>query len=145
MGKKKIAPRAVFDTNVVVSTLLFASGQLAWLRQSWRAGAVIPLLSEASVRELMTVLACPKFHLAPGDIEALLADYLPYGQSIHPAAAQAGDPRCRDQHDQLFVDLAVAGTADWLVTGDKDLLVLDGQLPRAVVTPASLREILDSE
>lgn len=145
MGKKKITPRAVFDTNVVVSALLFTTGQLAWLRQAWREGVVVPLLSAGTVRELMTVLAYPKFRLTSGDIEILLADYLPYGQSIHPVPELSNAPRCRDAHDQLFVDLASVSKADWLVTGDKDLLALAGQLPCAVITPASLREILDSE
>ena len=87
MGKKTIAPRVVFDTNVVLAALLFATGQLAWLRQSWRKGVVIPLLAEATVLELMTVLAYPKFHLTPDDIEALLADYPFWPQ--HPSAARS--------------------------------------------------------
>ncbi len=142
MGKKKIALHVVFDTNVVVSAVIFAAGQLSWLRQAWRAGTIVPLLSEATVRELMAVLAYPKFRLTADDIEALLADYLPYGRSIHPVSAPTNAPRCRDADDQLFVDLVLAGKADFLVTGDKDLLALDEQLPCAVVTPAVFRERL---
>ncbi len=143
MGKKKIAPRVVFDTNVVLSALLFATGQLAWLRQNWRKGVVIPLLTEATILELMTVLAYPKFHLTPDDIEALLADYLPFGHSIHPLLEQSDAPRCRDPHDQMFVDLALAGHADYLVTGDKDLLALSGLLFCHVITPAVFREMME--
>lgn len=144
MGKKKVAARIVCDTNVVVSALLFADGRLAWLRQCWRDGVIIPLLSEGTVRELMTVLAYPKFRLTADDIDALLSDYLPYGQSIHPLPEQPRAPRCRDLSDQLFVDLALAGNADFLVTGDKDLLALDGQLPCAVVTPAALCAVVEN-
>lgn len=139
MGKKKVALHVVFDTNVVVSALIFAGGQLSWLRQAWRAETIIPLLSEATVRELMAVLAYPKFRLTPDDIETLLADYLPYGRSIHPVSVQA-EPRCRDADDQFFVNLVLAAKVDYLVTGDKDLLALDGHLPCAVVTPAVFRE-----
>lgn len=142
MGQKKIAVRAVFDTNVVVSALLFAEGHLSWLRHVWREGRIVPLLSEATVRELMTVLAYPKFRLSADDLEALLTDYLPYGRSIHPLPKQPHAPHCRDGHDQMFVDLALSGHADYLVTGDKDLLALDGQLACPVVTPAALRERL---
>lgn len=143
MGKKKIAQQVVFDTNVVLSALLFATGQLAWLRQSWRKGVVIPLLAEATVLELMTVLAYPKFHLTPDDIEAFLADYLPFGHSIHPLLEQPGAPRCRDPHDQMFVDLALAGHVDYLVTGDKDLLALSDLLSCQVITPAVFREMME--
>ena len=142
MGKKKVALHVVFDTNVVVSALILAAGQLSWLRQAWRAGTIVPLLSEATVRELMAVLAYQKFRLTPDDIEILLADYLPYGRSIHPVSLQANAPSCRDADDRLFVDLVLAGKADFLVTGDKDLLALDGHLPCAVVTPAVFRERL---
>lgn len=139
MGKKKLALLVVFDTNVVVSALIFSAGQLSWLRQAWRLGTIVPLLSEATVRELMAVLAYPKFRLTADDIEALLADYLPYGRSVHPVSVPANAPRCRDADDQLFVDLVLAGKADFLVTGDKDLLALEGQLPCAVVTPTVFR------
>lgn len=139
MGKKKVALHVVFDTNVVVSALIFSAGQLSWLRQAWRAGTIVPLLSEATVRELMAVLAYPKFRLTADDIEALLADYLPHGRSIHPLSEPANAPRCRDADDQFFVNLVLAGNADYLVTGDKDLLALKGQLPCAVVTPADFR------
>ncbi|MCM2266022.1 MAG: putative toxin-antitoxin system toxin component, PIN family [Desulfuromonadales bacterium] len=44
-----------------------------------------------------------------------------------------------DANDQLFVNLVLAGKADYLVTGDKDLLALDGHLPCQVVTPADFR------
>ena len=142
MGKKTLAMRVVCDTNVVVSALLFAEGSLSWLRQGWRDGLITPLVAETTVRELMTVLAYPKFKLTPEDIETLLGDYLPFGQSIHPLPQPADAPRCRDPHGQIFVDLAVAGAADCLVTGDRDLLALDGLLPCAVVTPAAFRDIL---
>jgi len=140
MGKKKIVMHVVCDTNVVLSALLFTSGRLAWLRRSWREGLVVPLLSEETVRELLTVLAYPKFRLSPDEIETLLTDYLPSGKSVHPVAGQPHAPLCRDPRDQIFVDLALVGNADYLVTGDQDLLALDGQLPCAVVTPAAFRE-----
>lgn len=144
MGKKKVAPRVVFDTNVVVSALLFAEGQLAWLRQAWREGAVVPLLAEATVRELMTVLAYPKFRLSSAEIEGILGDYLPFGQVVPMAAAPPSLPRCRDPHDQPFVALAVTGAADFVVTGDRDLLELGDQLSCAVVTPAVFRDLLEA-
>jgi putative PIN family toxin of toxin-antitoxin system len=132
----------VFDTNVVVSALLFAEGQLAWLRKAWREGAALPLLAEATVRELMTVLAYPKFRLTTAEIETLLGDYLPFGEVVQVTAATRAEPRCRDPHDQAFVDLAAAGGADFLVTGDRDLLDLRDQLPCAVMTPAAFRDTL---
>jgi putative PIN family toxin of toxin-antitoxin system len=116
--------RVVFDTNTVVSALVFASAHLSWLRGHWRVDGGTPLVSQATVDELVRVLAYAKFELGRGEIEALLGDYLPFAEVIevpdHPSA-----PRCRDPDDQMFVDLALQGNADVLVTGDAALLEMD--------------------
>lgn len=75
----------------------------------------------------MRVLQYPKFKLSSGDREELLADYLPYCRSVRAPARLPKLPVCRDANDQMFVELAAVGKADWLVTGDKDLLVMAGE------------------
>ena len=137
-----MTPRVVLDTNVVVSALLFDRGRVAWLRESWRAGRFQPLVSEATTQELIRVLAYPKFALNRQDIEALLADFLPYAATIAVRRTAPDTPRCSDADDQMFVDLAVAGRADALVTGDATLLALDGACAFAIETPAAFRERL---
>lgn len=113
--------RVVFDTNTVVSALLFEQGELSWLRLHWRLGRATALVSRATVGELIRVLTYPKFGLEKAEIEALLADYLPYTEAVE-VSPQKTNPRCRDADDQMFVDLAIAGKADVLVTGDRALL-----------------------
>lgn len=127
---------AVFDTNVVVSALLFRHGQLSQLREIWRSKQVIPLVNSETTNELLRVLSYPKFKLLPGEIEDLLGDYLPYAQVV--ARIQPADslPRCRDIHDQIFLELAFAGRCNLLVTGDADLLVLKDLCPFTILTPA---------
>jgi putative PIN family toxin of toxin-antitoxin system len=112
---------AVFDTNVVVSALLFKSGQLAWLRKAWSDGQVIPLLSPVTARELLRVLAYPKFRLSGASREELLGDYLPFAQAVAIPSNLEGVPVCRDPFDGPFLELAVAARAAYLVTGDRDL------------------------
>jgi len=129
--------RVVFDTNTVVSALLFANGQLAWLRQHWREGACVPLVSQASTAELTRVLAYPKFRLSPDDRRELLADYLPNAEVIE--VTEPCPVLCRDANDQPFLDLAQSGAADVLVTGDQDLLSLTGQTIFAIETPEAYR------
>ena len=129
--------RVVFDTNVVVSALMFPAGRLAWLRALWREGGVFPLISPATGRELIRVLGYSKFRLSEQyQIEAL-ALYLPYCESLDPA--DKCPIVCRDAKDQLFLDLAQSGKADLLVTGDEDLLVLAGQTGFVIETPEAYR------
>ena len=116
--------RVVFDTNTVVSALLFGHGQLSCLRDHWRSDNVAALVSRPTVDELIRVLAYPKFDLDKIEIEALLADYLPFTEAV-AISPRTQSPQCRDIDDQMFVDLAIQGRADVLVTGDQALLVMD--------------------
>jgi len=115
--------RVVFDTNTVVSALLFGHGQLSWLREHWRSGEVTALVSRPTIDELIRVLAYPKFDLNKAEIEALLADYVPFTSTV-TVPPQLQSPRCSDMNDQMFVDLAIQGQADILVTGDNVLLAM---------------------
>ena len=129
-----VAPklRVVFDTNVVISALVFATGRLAWLREHWRAGKCIPLVSRATAHELVRVLAYPKFRLSVELSLELQGDYLPYCESVD--VIDRCPVTCRDVKDQSFLDLAHCGEADVLVSGDDDLLSLAGKTKFAIET-----------
>lgn len=129
--------RVVFDTNVILSALLFPAGHLAWLRAHWREGGALPLISPATARELTRVLGYPKFRLSTQYRMELLAIYLPYCESFDPA--EKCPIECRDPKDQPLLDLAQSGRADFLVTGDEDLLALAGQTAFLIETPEAYR------
>lgn len=135
MGARVLTGRYVFDTNVVVSALLFDAGRLVPLRAAWSTGVVVPIVSQATSTELVRVLAYPKFQLDPADRAELLADYLPFAElvtgPVPRAAVLAVDP-----DDQPFVDLRVASRANGIVSGDAHLLSLAPAVP--VVRPADL-------
>ncbi len=131
------APRVVLDTNVVVSALVFGGGPPAQLRKLWQGGICMPLVSTVTVRELMRVLAYPKFRLAASEQEELLADYLPYAETVRVPTPPPRVPDCRDAFDLPFLHLAAAGKADALVSGDGDLLALAADVGFAILTPAA--------
>jgi uncharacterized protein len=123
----------VIDTNLVLSALVFGAGRLSALRTAWQSGRCIPLVSTATAAELMRVLAYPKFKLSAADREELLADYLPHCRSVRIPARLPKLPVCRDVNDQMFIELTAVGKADFLVTGDKDLLMLASEFRRPIV------------
>ena len=127
-------PRAVLDTNVVLSALLFTQGRLARLRLAWQQTSFHPLASTVTTRELMRALTYPKFKLTAEDQQELLADYLPYCSPVSMPATPPKTPLCRDPHDVPFLQLAIVGKADFLVTGDKDLPSLPGKIRCPIVT-----------
>lgn len=129
--------RVVFDTNAVISALVFTVGRLAWLRAHWRERRSAPLVSQGTAAELMWVLGYRKFKLSPDYQIELLSDYLSYCEII--GVTEDCPIRCRDVKDQLFLDLAQSGNADLLVTGDEDLLALAGQTAFPIETPEAYR------
>lgn len=125
--------RAVLDTNVLVSALVFKQGAIATLREAWQTGCFEPLVSRATVTELIRVLAYPKFRLTRTEQEELLADYLPYCAVVQIPPELPEVPECRDPFDVPFLQLALIGRADYLVTGDRDLLSLKDSFEIAIV------------
>ena len=121
-------PQVVIDTNLVLSALVFSGGRLVPLRLAWQAQRVLPLVSRATAAELIRALAYPKLRLAAHEQEELLADYLPYCKTVRVPVPPPATPPCRDAFDVIFLELALTGKADALVTGDKDLLSLEGKL-----------------
>jgi putative PIN family toxin of toxin-antitoxin system len=129
--------RVVFDTNTVLSALLFANGRLSWLREHWRTGGCVPLLSRETAAELTRVLAYPKFRLSLDDRHELLAEFLPYCEVID--VTKRCEALCRDKKDQPFLDLTQSGKADLLISGDRDLLALAGKTSFGIETPEAYR------
>lgn len=134
----KSAPRVVLDTNVVLSALLFGQGRLAPLRLAWQQASFHPIVSRVTIEELVRALTYSKFKLAPEDQRELLADYLPYCTTVRMPGKLPRTPPCRDAFDVPFLQLAVAGKANYLVTGDKDLLSLSGRIRCPIITAEAL-------
>jgi putative PIN family toxin of toxin-antitoxin system len=130
--------RVVLDTNVVVSALVFRGGALARLRPAWQRGEFVPLASRETLDELVRVLAYPKFALTKDEVAELLAVFLPQVEVIARARIRRphGLPDCRDPDDRKFLELAAAGGAEILVTGDAALLELAGSVSFAIERPA---------
>jgi uncharacterized protein len=135
--------RAVLDTNVLVSALLYGNGELAWLPGAWQAGSVVPLASEGVIDELTRILlqlGQKKFTLECDAIEAILQRYLSFTEHVPSAAPiEIWLPKCKDRDDQKFLELAYRGRADALVTSDNALLGLARKTPFAILNPVRFR------
>jgi len=114
--------RFVVDTNVLISHLLMPSsapGQA--LQHALRTGEL--LVSDTTLTELAEVLNRPKFdkYLSNQDRKKffeVLAPLCIRVEIIQPVHA------CRDPNDDKFLEVAINGSADFILSGDKDLLVL---------------------
>jgi len=113
--------RIVVDTNAVVSGLLFPRSELNRALQKAQAGTM--LASEATKREVVEVLLRSKFDRYV-DLEIrrqLAAEYIRACETVH---VHSSIQACRDPKDNKFLELAIDGRADLILTGDQDLLAL---------------------
>ena len=133
-----VKPRVVFDTGVLVSALVFPAGSLAWLRGEWRERKCVPLVSQATAAELVRALSYPKFRLTQEDQHELLAEYLPYCEMAR--ATGVCPVTSRDRKDQPFLDFAHCGKANFLISGDQDLLTLAGKTQFIIESPAAYHQ-----
>jgi hypothetical protein len=120
LGKKQQAvKRVILDTNVLISALLF-KGKLSNMRELWRTGKIVPLISREMFDELRRVLAYPKFSLTRAEIRSILeGEILPFFEVVDVSRQVKGV--CRDSADDKFISCAISGRADYIVTGDRDL------------------------
>ncbi len=114
--------RFVLDTNVLVS-IAWPKGRSHRLVTAWKEGRCRPLVSEEIFDEYLRVLSYPKFRLLPDDVRHILeAEWRPYAELVRVRTrlhVVAEDPS-----DDKFLECAVDGQADWVVTGDRHLLGL---------------------
>ncbi len=132
--------RYVFDTNVVVSALLFREsipGQAFFY--ALERGTL--LASRHSLTELSQVFSREKFdrYVTREERERLLASLIAEAETVEPGTSIAA---CRDPHDDALLELAVAGGAAAIVTGDRDLLVMTPFQGIPIVTPSQFLESL---
>jgi putative PIN family toxin of toxin-antitoxin system len=137
-----VIPRAVLDSNVAISTLLFTGGWLAWMRPAWQQGRFLPLAGRETLDELLRVLGYPKFGLDADEIIVLLGDYVPWVEVLTMIEVPGRDLVAPDPDDQKFLDLAAAGSARYLVTGDAGLLTVPSSGPLEIVTPEAFRTLM---
>ena len=137
-----LCPRVVIDTNILISALVFG-GNISKLRLAWQSGSFTPLVSKLTTTELIRVLAYPKFKLMPTEREDLLSDYLLFCESVVIPDILPATPECRDPFDVPFLVLALVGEADYLVTGDRDLLVLKDDFSCQLVAADDFLKIVE--
>lgn len=123
MSKSRLRPRAVVDTNLFVSATLFKRGNPYALRRAWHANAFELLLSDDHHAELIDVFGRPRIihrYRVPAEDLAELFAGLASATRIQPSSNVA--VRLRGPKDVKILAAALGGGADYLVTGDGDLL-----------------------
>lgn len=125
--------RVVLDTNVLVSGVAFPSSIPGRIVALWKEGGLNVSLSRYITNEMVRVLPrMPQNQRSPEQLLQLAELFLSFADVVEPDTFT--DPRLRDPTDQPILATWHMSQADYLITGDKDLLALANEYP--IVTPA---------
>ncbi len=135
--------RVVIDTGVLVSGLIRPQGTTGEVLRALRDGKFTVLYSNETIMEIVDVLGRDKFrlkyHIMPNDISTLINLIRLRGEVATPKQKVTD---CRDPKDDKFLDVALAGEADYLVSGDSDLLSMNPYRSIPIVSPGELLAII---
>lgn len=145
MGKEEIIKgpgwHVVLDTSVFISAVLFGGlpGRLVSL---WQDHIITLLLSSDVLKEYLRVLSYPKFRLTREEIKSLIeVEVLPYCEPVEiTTRLQIIN---QDPADNKFLELAVDGKADTIMSGDKHLLGLASYEGIEIISVAEFLKRID--
>ncbi|UXE59288.1 MAG: putative toxin-antitoxin system toxin component, PIN family [Woronichinia naegeliana WA131] len=116
-------PNLVLDTNIIVSAILSKTGKA---RQALDKAQDISqvLMSTSVLEEIETVLLRPKFDKYISQLERrfFLTNFL---KTVEFIVEKEVIVVCRDPKDDKILNLALSGQAEYIISGDQDLLVLN--------------------
>jgi putative PIN family toxin of toxin-antitoxin system len=137
--------RVVLDTNVVFSRAHSPTGAPATLFRAWQEGRFDLLASEAILAEYEAVLRHPRSRARHGlsvvRVDALIAD-VRRAAVLVPTTGTLRVVRA-DPSDDKFIECAVAGQADYVVSGDEHLLELREHAGIWVLSPRAFLAVLE--
>jgi len=137
--------RAVIDANIVASHAISAQSPPARIRYAWERTAFTWLITESILQEYERVLSYERVRRysrmadeAIAESIRVLRDGCDFVVVSEPIPRVSTDPK-----DDVYLACAVAGQADYIVSGDRHLLVLERYQGIPIVTPATFISLLD--
>ncbi|MBN2037249.1 MAG: putative toxin-antitoxin system toxin component, PIN family [Chitinispirillaceae bacterium] len=125
----------VLDTNVLISYFWSSATCMRIVRALLLEDRFSAVISPAMIQEFDDVVSRPKIKRIIGELDAKLfrREYLLSAIQVFP---QKTVSLCKDPNDNMMLECAVESGADFLVSGDKDLLRLGSIGRTRIVTPA---------
>ena len=139
--KEKVIRKVVLDTNILISSILF-KGTLSRIVDLWKDGKILPVISRETFHEFKTVLEYPKFKLTKGETKAIIEEeILPFFEIVEITNTVSGI--CKDPDDDKFIACALSASADFIVSGDKDLCDVVTHKSIKIISASHLLKIID--
>ncbi len=114
--------KVILDTNLWISFLI--SKNFSQIDELIEKQRIKLIFSNELLEEFIDTVSRPKFkkYFSKKDIEKILEYFDQFGELVK---VKSDIKICRDEKDNFLLNLSVDSKADYLVTGDKDLLILE--------------------
>lgn len=137
--------RVVLDTNIIVSQAISPHGPSARIFASWQQRAFDLLVTGDVLNEYAQTLGRASIQrrsrMSDADVSAVIANLVRFATVVVPEHRIIGVSA--DPDDDIFLECALAGSADYIVSGDQHLLSLGDFRGIAIVPPAVFMLVLD--
>ena len=144
--RKDNKPFVVIDTNLIISGLIFSNSLPGKLLETWQKNFFNLAVSDNLLVEIKEVLKRDYFrknYRLDLDTVALFITALELtAKLIYPMPDENLPIHCRDPKDDMLLALSLTANADFLITGDKDLLVLSGRKSLGKLKIVTVKEFL---
>jgi len=139
-----VRPRIALDTNLLVAALTKPGGASARIVAAWREGDVELVASEATMREAEQVLGAGWLSRITSreEVETLLRDLRGRAVLVQPRT-QVDDLPLKDPGDLRMLEAALAGSAAYVVTSDREFLSHRGYGEVEFITPQAFLRIFE--
>ena len=129
--------KAVLDANVFISSVINQQGFSARIFKQWRAGGIVVLISKPILEEIDRVMRYPRISkrhkMSSQELDIYLTNLTT--ASIFVEDTPTLEVVTEDPTDNRYLECAVAGEADYIVTGDDHLLSINSYQDIMIVTP----------
>lgn len=140
--------RVVIDTNLLVSAIIIANSLPDQLLRLWQNDLFVLIVSNETLEEIKDVLQRKhiknKYHLSLEKITELVTTLRLAAELANPLLEEDLPIHCRDRKDDVLLALALDADADYLITGDEDLLLLNGKKELGKLKITTAKEFLNS-
>lgn len=122
--------RVVIDSNILISAIITRDGSPSKLLDLWFQDLFILFISENILQEIKEAFESKKissrYFITIDKLHSWLFAFRSGAEISFPISDKKLEIHCRDKKDDHVLGLALAADSDYLITGDKDLLILNG-------------------
>jgi uncharacterized protein len=139
--KKRAVPLVVLDTNILIS-YLFGGKTITSIIDSLENNAFQPVTSSYIVNEFLETARRPRItkYIDPALADEFISEWISYAVFVHPRHKVV---ICRDCNDNPIIACALEAGAEYIVTGDKDLLSIKSFQGVTILSPTDFfRQVL---